>query len=137
MQFPIIKVDWDILSFNAAFFPKQISVITWIIGSLIMAINVYFIVTSFFEFLFHGKLKVVARVFLGILGISGMLIYLAGILYLVVRKNEQKTTHLLSFEEPENGLRGSNPDNVGPLYNLSREDIVNMQLPQRVVDNQD
>ncbi|XP_026386226.1 metal transporter Nramp6-like isoform X3 [Papaver somniferum] len=114
-----------------------ISVITWIIGSLIMAINVYFIATSFFEFLFHGKLKVVARVFLGILGISGMLIYLAGILYLVVRKNEQKTTHLLSFEEPENGLRGSNPDNVGPLYNLPREDIVNMQLPQRVVDNQD
>ncbi|KAI3852660.1 hypothetical protein MKX03_023852 [Papaver bracteatum] len=114
-----------------------ISVITWIIGSLIMAINVYFIATSFFEFLLHGKLKVVARVFLGILGISGMLIYLAGILYLVVRKNEQKTTHLLSFEEPENGLRGSNPDNVGPLYNLPREDIVNMQLPQRVVNNQD
>ncbi|KAI3965718.1 hypothetical protein MKX01_010675 [Papaver californicum] len=114
-----------------------ISVITWIIGSLIMAINIYFIATSFFEFLFHGKLKVVGRVFLGILGISGMLIYLAGILYLVVRKNEQKTTHLLSIEEPENGMRGSNPDNVGPLYNLPREDIVNMQLPQRVVDNQD
>ncbi|KAI3979130.1 hypothetical protein MKX01_016955 [Papaver californicum] len=114
-----------------------ISVITWIIGSLIMAINIYFIATSFFEFLFHGKLKVVGRVFLGILGISGMLIYLAGILYLVVRKNEQKTTHLLSIEEPENGMRGSNPDNVGPLYNLPREDIVIMQLPQRVVDNQD
>ncbi|KAI3982384.1 hypothetical protein MKX01_041222 [Papaver californicum] len=114
-----------------------ISVITWIIRSLIMAINIYFIATSFFEFLFHGKLKVVARVFLGILGISGMLIYLAGILYLVVRKNEQKTTHLLSIEEPENGMRGSNPDNVGPLYNLPREDIVNMQLSQKVADNQD
>ncbi|OVA16080.1 Natural resistance-associated macrophage like [Macleaya cordata] len=112
-----------------------ISAITWIIGSLIMAINIYYIATAFFKFLLHSKLKVIVIVFAGILGFSGMLVYLAGIAYLVIRKNTE-VIHLLSSEEPEIGLRGNHHD-TGSMYSLPREDIVSMQLPQRVTADLD
>nr|DAD43547.1 TPA_asm: hypothetical protein HUJ06_001777 [Nelumbo nucifera] len=107
----------------------MISVITWIIGSLIMAINIYYLATGFVKLLLNSGLEVVAIVFAGLFGFSGMLVYLAGILYLVIRKNKE-VTHLLPLEESVNLPRNSNCDNE-ILYSLPREDIVSMQLPQR------
>ncbi|KAK7262001.1 hypothetical protein RIF29_28329 [Crotalaria pallida] len=104
-----------------------LSAITWIIGFLIMAINIYFLVYGFYEVLLN--FKVVARVFLGILGFSGIAAYLAGIAYLVLRKNKE-ATHLLSLAEPENHQMANEHDNAS-IYSLPREDIVSMQLPQR------
>ncbi|GFZ17243.1 NRAMP metal ion transporter 6 [Actinidia rufa] len=75
---------------------------TWVIGSLIMGINIYFLATSFIKLLLQSHLKVVATVFCGILGFSGMLVYLAAIAYLVLRKNKE-ATHLLALTAPEHG----------------------------------
>ncbi|XP_043688024.1 metal transporter Nramp6-like isoform X1 [Telopea speciosissima] len=107
-----------------------ITAVTWIIGSLIMAINIYFIATSFITLLLHSGLTVIVVVFSGIFGFSGMLIYLAGIAYLVFRKNKE-VTHLLPLDEPETRQTINNPNN-GSLYSLPRDDIVSMQLPQRI-----
>ncbi|KAJ8452866.1 hypothetical protein Cgig2_014629 [Carnegiea gigantea] len=98
----------------------SISAITWVIGSLIMAINIYFITSSFIKLLLRSKLKLVSVIFAGILGFSGLLIYLAAIAFLVLGKNRE-TSHLLSLtmhEQPQ----------------IPREDIVSMQLPQRRTD---
>ncbi|KAH7547475.1 hypothetical protein FEM48_Zijuj01G0314000 [Ziziphus jujuba var. spinosa] len=106
-----------------------ISAITWIIGSLIMAINIYYLMTGFIDLLLHNHLKIVAVVFLGIAGFSAMAVYLAGIAYLVFRKNKE-VTHLLALTTSENTQMASEQGNAS-VYSLPREDIVSMQLPQR------
>ncbi|CAN7020951.1 unnamed protein product, partial [Brassica rapa subsp. trilocularis] len=89
-----------------------ISSVTWIIGGLIMGINIYYLVSSFIKLILHGHMKLVAVVFLGILGFSGIAIYLAAIGYLVFRKNRESST-----------LASSNSQTA---ETLPREDIVNM-----------
>ncbi|KAF4353748.1 hypothetical protein F8388_024317 [Cannabis sativa] len=108
----------------------SISVVTWIIGSLIMAINIYYLMTGFINLLLHNHLPLAAVIFLGIFGFSGLGVYLAGIAYLVFRKNK-KVTHLLSLTGPECQQRATNEQSNGSMYCLPREDIVCMQLPQR------
>ncbi|KAG8643785.1 metal transporter Nramp6 isoform X1 [Manihot esculenta] len=105
-----------------------ISALTWIIGSLIMAINIYYLATGFINILLHGHLKVVEVVFLGIFGFSAMALYLAAIAYLVFRKNKE-ATHLLALTTPESRqMANESADTL--MHNLPREDIVSMQLPQ-------
>ncbi|XP_057535046.1 metal transporter Nramp6-like isoform X3 [Amaranthus tricolor] len=94
-----------------------LSAVTWLIGSLIMVINIYFIAISFIKLLLHSKLKLVAAILCGILGFSGLLIYLASIAYLILRKNRESTQLLVLTR--------------GEDQQLPREDLVNMQLPQR------
>ncbi|KAK7294015.1 hypothetical protein RJT34_16898 [Clitoria ternatea] len=106
-----------------------ISTITWIIGSLIMGINIYYLLTSFVKWLLHSHLKIVAKVFIGIFGLSGVAVYMAGIGYLVFRKNK-KCTQLLALDTLENQQMTNEQGNIS-MYSLPREDIVSMQLPQR------
>lgn len=110
-------------------FLLQLSAVTWIIGSLIMAINIYYLITGFIKLLLHSHMKIVAKVFLGMLGFSGIAVYLAGIAYLVLRKNKE-STHLLALTAPES-QQMTNEQGNGSIYSLPREDIVSMQLPQR------
>ncbi|KAJ4977109.1 hypothetical protein NE237_002215 [Protea cynaroides] len=107
-----------------------ITAVTWVTGFLIMAINIYFLATSFIKLLLHSGLKVVVVVFAGIFGFSGMLVYLAGIAYLVIRKNKE-VTPLLPLDEPQMEQRFNNLNN-GSLCSPPRDDIVRMQLPQRI-----
>lgn len=93
-----------------------------------MAINIYYLMTGFIKLLLH--LQIVAAVFLGIFGFSGMAVYLAGISYLVFRKNKE-ATHLLAFTTPESRQMTANEQSNASMYCLPREDIVSMQLPQR------
>lgn len=105
----------------------QISIITWIIGSLIMGINIYFLVYHLISVLVHGHLPLVAKIFCGVLGFSGMLIYLAGITYLVVRKNKE-SSHLLALTTPDSREM---ENTISSYDGQPRQDIVSMQLPQR------
>ncbi|KAF5741788.1 Metal transporter Nramp1 family protein [Tripterygium wilfordii] len=106
-----------------------ISTVTWIIGSLIMAINIYYLASGFIKYLFHGHLKIVSAVFLGMFGFLGMALYLAGIAYLVLRRNKE-TSNLLALTAPESRQMAHESRNEA-VYSLPREDIVSMQLPQR------
>lgn len=105
-----------------------ISSITWVIGFLIMAINIYYLASSFIKILLHGHLELVAAIFLGIFGFLGMALYLAGIAYLVFRRNKN-VTHLEALTS-ENPQIANESGNAG-VYSLPREDIACMQLPQR------
>ena len=109
----------------------QISSITWIISSSIVAINSYYLITGFINLLLHNGLKTVSIVFAGIVGFSGMLVYAAAILYLVIRKNS-KSTQPLWLDEAELGQSCNNSgiEISNSIYALPREDITSMQLPQ-------
>ncbi|KAF2321500.1 hypothetical protein GH714_000193 [Hevea brasiliensis] len=107
----------------------MISALTWIIGSLIMSINIYYLATGFIKILLNGHLEVVAVVFLGIFGFSAMAVYLAAIAYLVFRKNKE-ATHLLALTTPESRQMVNESCDTS-MHSLPREDIVSMQLPQR------
>nr|WNH25159.1 natural resistance-associated macrophage protein 1 [Fagopyrum tataricum] len=101
-----------------------VSAITWIIGLLIMIINIFFITSSFIKLLIHNNLKTEMKVFSGILGFSGMLVYLAAIGYLIIRKNKEHS-HLLSLTRSDNSHQvNEEPDS------LPRDDITSMQLPR-------
>lgn len=80
------------------------------------------------ELLIHSHMKLVGKVFCGVLGFSGTLVYLAGIGYLVLRKNRE-SPHLIALTTPE--CRQSEAGNAAGVYSVPREDIVSMQLPQR------
>ncbi|CAK9157455.1 unnamed protein product [Ilex paraguariensis] len=109
--------------------PTMISAATWIIGFLIMGINMEYIAESLVRKLLHSHINLVGTVFCGILGFSGMLVYLAGIAYLVFRKNKEGT-HLLALTAPESHQM-CNDSVHASVYSVPREDIVSMQLPQR------
>lgn len=108
----------------------QITVLTWIIGFLIMAINIYYLMSRFIHMLLHNDLHLAAVVFIGILGFSGVALYLAGIAYLVLRKSKE-ITHLLALTTDESRRLSNEPSKTSG-YSLPNEDIVSMQLPQRV-----
>lgn len=87
-----------------------------------MGINIYFLVDHLISLLVHGHLPLVGKIFIGFLGFSGLLIYLAGIGYLVVRKNRE-SSHLLALKTPEQRSASASS------YGQPREDIASMQLP--------
>lgn len=93
--------------------------LTWLISSLIVVINTYYLVTGFVNLLSHSGLQTACIVFAGVFGFSAMLIYIAAILYLVFRRNRNSNQPLLQ------------DDANSSLYDLPREDIANMQLPQK------
>ncbi|XP_050230689.1 metal transporter Nramp1-like [Mercurialis annua] len=113
-----------------------ISAITWVIGSLIMSINVYYLVSGFINILIHGHLKRAASISLGIFGFGGLGLYLGAIAYLVFRKNS-KASHLLALTTHESRQSAANESGQGSMPNLPREDIVDMQLPQRAAEQVD
>ena len=49
----------------------QTSVLTWVIGSFIVIINIYFLITSFVKLLLHSGLSTVSQVFSGIFWVPG------------------------------------------------------------------
>ncbi|XP_042410910.1 metal transporter Nramp3-like isoform X2 [Zingiber officinale] len=96
-----------------------VALLAWLISSLIVIINTYYLVTGFVNLLLDSGLQTVCIVFAGVFGFSAMLIYIAAILYLVFRRNRNSTQPLLQ------------DDANNSVYNLPREDIANMQLPQK------
>lgn len=128
---PLLKFTSCKTKMGAYVNSTMITAITWIIGSLLMAINIYYLASSFIKLLLHSHLKLVPAVFAGIFGFSGMIVYVCGIGYLVFRKNK-KATHLLALATAENGEL-TNDVGGASMDCLPREDIVSMQLPQRRV----
>ena len=80
-----------------------------------MGINIYYLVSSFIKLLVHSHMKLGLVVFCGILGFSGIAIYLASIAYLVFRRNRKAIPLLAST-------------NSQTVETLPRQDIVDMQL---------
>ncbi|KMZ73126.1 Manganese transport protein mntH [Zostera marina] len=84
---PLLKFTSSKVKMGSHVNSRWISVVTWVLGSLIIVINIYFLISSFIGVVLHGGMKTVSAVITGLVGFSGILIYGFGILYLVFRKN--------------------------------------------------
>ncbi|KAH7435624.1 hypothetical protein KP509_06G072200 [Ceratopteris richardii] len=116
--------------------PIIVKIMTWVIGCGIMAINLYYLSTAFYQWLVSdNELVKGIQVLVGVIGFSTMLVYILAICYLAFR-TEKEVTYLLSSAEScrmnntENGVDNNELELHGPFGMLPREDLVNMQLPQ-------
>ncbi|TYH65484.1 hypothetical protein ES332_D06G059100v1 [Gossypium tomentosum] len=64
-----------------------IIVISWILGIGIIGINVYYLITSFVDWLIHNDVPKVGNVFIGIIVFPLMAIYIIAVIYLTFRKD--------------------------------------------------
>ncbi|KAM0008550.1 putative NRAMP family protein [Helianthus debilis subsp. tardiflorus] len=112
-----------------------IIVFSWALGIMIIGINIYYLTTSFVDWLIHSTLPSVANVFIGIIVFPIMAIYVLSVLYLMFRKDVVVTyiepTKLdpsaqVSMESGDNGsVRGHGMTNA-PY----REDLADIPLPE-------
>ncbi|KAL3343277.1 hypothetical protein AABB24_027035 [Solanum stoloniferum] len=124
---PLLKFTSSKTKMGSHVNPVAVSAATWVIGTLIMGINIYYLAEKLVTSLKDSHLGKAAKVLCGLLGASCLLVYLSSILYLAFRKNKEGT-HLLALTGQE-GLQ------VSELNNLPREDILRMQLPQQRTTN--
>ncbi|KVH94766.1 Natural resistance-associated macrophage protein [Cynara cardunculus var. scolymus] len=105
------------------------------IGLGIIGINIYYLTTSFVDWLIHSSLPKVANVFIGIIVFPIMAVYILSVLYLMFRKDV-----VVTFVEPtkrdpnaqvsmENGE--NNTDKAQELTNVPyREDLADIPFPE-------
>jgi len=104
----------------------QIIVISWILGTCIIGINIYYLSTGFVDWIIHNSLPKVANVFIGIIVFPLMAIYIISVLYLTFRKDTAVTfTDPSDLTEVEKGLHNRATE-VVPY----REDLADIPLPQ-------
>ncbi|PWA50324.1 metal transporter NRAT1 [Artemisia annua] len=72
-----------------------IIVFSWVLGLGIIGINIYYLSTSFVDWLIHSSLPKVANVFIGMIVFPIMAIYILSVLYLMFRKDV-----VVTFIEP-------------------------------------
>jgi hypothetical protein len=65
----------------------QIIVFSWLLGLMIIGINMYFLSTSFVGWLIHNSLPKYANVLVGLVVFPLMLIYVVAVIYLTFRKD--------------------------------------------------
>ncbi|XP_075107628.1 metal transporter Nramp6 isoform X2 [Nicotiana tabacum] len=124
---PLLKFTSSKTKMGSHVNPIAVSGATWLIGTLIMGINIYYLAEKLVTSLKDSHLGKAVKVLCGILGALCLLVYLCSILYLAIRKNKE-STHLLALTGQE-GLQ------VSESNNLPREDILRMQLPQQRTTN--
>lgn len=112
-----------------------IIVFSWVLGLGIIGINIYYLSTSFVDWLIHSSLPKVANVFIGMIVFPIMAIYILSVLYLMFRKDV-----VVTFIEPtkldpsaqvsmENG--GNDEGKGKELRNFPyRDDLSDIPLPE-------
>ncbi|XP_059075869.1 metal transporter Nramp6.2 isoform X1 [Cryptomeria japonica] len=68
-----------------------VTILAWLIGLILIVINIFFLSTGFVDWLIHNDLPKVASVLIGLIVIPAMLVYIVGILYLAIRGDKEIT----------------------------------------------
>ncbi|ONK73115.1 uncharacterized protein A4U43_C04F27410 [Asparagus officinalis] len=101
----------------------SIITISWILGALIIGINIYYLSTGFIDWIIHNSLPKVANVFIGIIVFPLMAIYILSVLYLTFRKDTAVT--FTDASEIEKGMHNRSTE-VVPY----REDLADIPFPE-------
>ncbi|CAK7346938.1 unnamed protein product [Dovyalis caffra] len=112
-----------------------IIVISWILGLMIIGINVYYLSTGFVDWLTHNNLPKVGNVFIGIVVFPLMAIYILSVIYLTFRKDTVVTYVEPVKNDPNleaNMERGEGKSNqeMGVGQVPYREDLADVPLPE-------
>ncbi|XP_076951132.1 metal transporter Nramp6.1-like [Bidens hawaiensis] len=112
-----------------------IIVFSWALGLGIIGINIYYLTTSFVDWLIHSTLPRVANVFIGLIVFPIMAIYVLSVLYLMFRKDVVVTfiepskldlSSQVGMESRENGDGRGNEMTNAPY----REDLADIPFPE-------
>ncbi|KAL3513677.1 hypothetical protein ACH5RR_026394 [Cinchona calisaya] len=109
-----------------------IIVISWILGLLIIGINIYYLSTSFVGWLMHNNLAKVGKVFIGILVFPLMAIYILAVIYLMFRKDTVETFKKVAKFDPNSHIRveDGNPNQGHGDHVPYREDLAEIPFPE-------
>lgn len=111
-----------------------IIVFSWLLGLMIIGINMYFLSTSFVGWLVHNSLPKYANVLVGLLVFPLMLVYVVAVIYLTFRKDTVVTfvadSAQLAVVDAENANKataaGDDDDRPVPF----RQDLADIPLPE-------
>ncbi|KAI7740859.1 hypothetical protein M8C21_006501, partial [Ambrosia artemisiifolia] len=112
-----------------------IIVFSWVLGLGIIGINIYYLTTSFVDWLIHSTLPRVANVFIGIIVFPIMAIYVLAVLYLMFRKDVVVTYIEPTKLDPsaqvsvESGDHGAGRE-IGITNAPYREDLADIPFPE-------
>ncbi|XP_071704207.1 metal transporter Nramp6.1-like [Rutidosis leptorrhynchoides] len=111
----------------------EVIVFSWVLGVGIIGINIYYLSTTFVDWLIHNSLPKVANVFIGMIVFPIMAVYVLSVIYLVARKDVVVTyiepTKLAPSAQAnmENGGVNSELELTNSPY---REDLADIPFPE-------
>ncbi|OQU88782.1 metal transporter Nramp5 [Sorghum bicolor] len=107
-----------------------IIVFSWLLGLMIIGINMYFLSTSFVGWLIHNSLPIYANVLVGLVIFPLMLIYVLAVIYLTFRKDTVVTfvadSNQLDNAEKAKAAGEEEDDQPVPF----RQDLADIPLPE-------
>ncbi|KAI0529355.1 hypothetical protein KFK09_001903 [Dendrobium nobile] len=109
-----------------------IIIASWILGSGIIGINIYYLSTGFVGWIIHSSLPKAATVFIGMLVFPLMAAYIVSVIYLVFRKDKTITfidTSNTTEIQLEKGMTHLNRDRENETVPY-REDLADIPLPE-------
>ncbi|KAL0927766.1 hypothetical protein M5K25_001973 [Dendrobium thyrsiflorum] len=109
-----------------------IIIASWILGSGIIGINIYYLSTGFVGWIIHSSLPKAATVFIGMLVFPLMAAYIVSVIYLVFRKDKTITfidTSNTTEIQLEKGMAHSNRNGENEAVPY-REDLADIPLPE-------
>ncbi|XP_051123994.1 metal transporter Nramp5-like [Andrographis paniculata] len=101
-------------------------VFCWVLGLGIIGVNIYYLSTGFVDWLIHGRLPKVGKVFVGIIVFPLMAVYVLSVLYLMFRKDSAVT-----YVDPTKSSGNGDTATAGGGVELHhRPDLSDIPLPQ-------
>ncbi|CAN6476126.1 unnamed protein product [Victoria cruziana] len=111
-----------------------IVIVSWILGFLIIGINVYYLSTGFVDWLIHNNLPKVGSIFIGIIVFPLMGLYVAAVVYLTIRKDKVVTyVDRAKVDQLENNVRSDKELEASEAMDHEvpyREGLVDIPFPE-------
>ncbi|XP_031503387.1 metal transporter Nramp5-like [Nymphaea colorata] len=111
-----------------------IVIVSWILGLLIIGINVYYLSTGFVDWLVHNNLPKVGNIFIGIIVFPLMGLYVGAVAYLTMRKDRVVTyVDRAKVEQFENHVQSEKELQVTKAMDDEipyREDLADIPFPE-------
>jgi len=130
---PLLKFTSNNVKMGPHVNSKKIAVLTWVIGTGVILINMFYLISGLINWFTNTALPITRIVFLGIMGVAALIAYIGFTLYLALRTDKAET-----YNSPEvvemimNELNENVVDNLeegGPLVMLPH-DILVEELPK-------
>jgi hypothetical protein len=108
----------------------QIIVFSWLLGLMIIGINMYFLSTSFVGWLIHNSLPKYANVLVSLLVFPLMLIYIFAVIYLTFRKDTVVTFVADSAQIDTEKAKATGEEEEENQPVPFRQDLADIPLPE-------
>lgn len=115
----------------------KIMVFSWLLGLMIIGINMYFLSTSFVGWLVHNSLPKYANVLVGLLVFPLMLVYVVAVIYLTFRKDTVVTfvadsaqLAVVDAEKAKAAAAGDDDEDHDHRPVPFRQDLADIPLPE-------